>query len=155
MSDSPTMSPLMSPTMSVVEAYRAKGWEIFQHTTRRPDSTIYINWNYKSPRMTYRSLLPETFTEEQLLRAEARDVARDNHGASFAVTFNSLQASLLDDLAEIYYERGQGRDREMPVTIVLESVEVPIRGRDWAPSNPVVSGQIQDSSPSTSNTATP
>ena len=140
MSFSPTQLTLLTST------YTDKGWTFTQRSTRKQDGSIEISWIYKSPRMAYNGFLPAEFTEEILLNREAKDYALDQHGATIAITMNSIQANIIEELAKLYLMQSQGTvGVEIPSEVVLHEVKIPIRGKGWNPSNKVVEGKVQES----------
>ena len=132
-------------TLELISLYQSKGWEIFKRTIRKQDGTLDVFWSYKSPRMSQFGMIKEQFDEEELIKSECKDYALDQHGAAIAITLGSVHASIIKELATLYFLKEMGKvGVEIPIEIVLKELRVPVRTGEWKPSNEVVDGAIQE-----------
>lgn len=114
-----------SSTIDLITAYRARGWDITQTSWReKEESAISIHWVYKSPRMNSNSMIPENFTDEQLVLAESQIYTRQLYAAHIQIQLQQLLANLITDISVAIRLRDSGKDIPLPIELTVTEVVI-------------------------------
>jgi len=101
-----------------IEDYTSLSWV-------QPDGICYA-WSVLVATLRAPITITRPADETAILCHAALSLARQNHASTIDSTFMQLRTRLLDELTDVYYQRMQGSQEEVPSSIILKNTVIPL-----------------------------
>lgn len=117
---------MSTPSQLIVADYTSRlGWTFSQTSTSLASGDILVHWVYKSPRLNQNAMVPDHFTEDDLLRVESEAYAKQQHSGAIAIAFGRASHDLIKQLAVLYRMISAGKaDVTIPDEVTLKELTV-------------------------------